>query len=64
METQHWIGVAYDCGYINRKQAIELRDKSQEIGRILGGMMAKASKFSNPEALALRETQAEYFIEN
>ena len=33
----------------------------EEIGRLLGGMMAKADLFCNPEALSIREEQAPYF---
>lgn len=61
METQHWIGIAFDCGYLNREQASSLKAQSEEIGRLLAGMIAKAEKFSNPEALTLRDEQAEYF---
>ncbi len=64
METQHWIGIAYDCGYLDHEQATNLKNQCQEIGRILGGMLATADQFSNPEALTLRENQAEYFTEN
>ena len=61
METQHWVGVAFDCGYLNREQAASLRATCEEIGRLLASMIAKANKFSNPKALQVREEQAEYF---
>jgi len=59
-ETQHWIEVACDCGYLSRTQADILLEKCMEIGRLLGGMMAKAEMFCNSDALSLREDQAFY----
>ncbi|MDO9130944.1 MAG: four helix bundle protein [Anaerolineales bacterium] len=61
METQHWVGIAFDCGYLNREQATVLKTKCEEIGRILAGMISKAESFCNPEALTVREEQVEYF---
>ena len=57
-ETQHWIETAADCGYITRSQAADLLAKYSEIGRLLGGMIAKADLFCNPQALSIREEQA------
>lgn len=59
-ETQHWLGIALDCGYISLEQTRELVEKCEEIGRMLGGMMSKADSFCNPEALSLREEQTPY----
>jgi four helix bundle protein len=61
-ETQHWIETASDCGYLAPKQAIVLREKCEEVGRLLGGMMAKASLFCGEPAKTLRESTAEYFV--
>jgi hypothetical protein len=61
METQHWLEVAIGCGYISQGEADSLFERCAEIGRLLGGMMAKASHFCKPESLSLREVQAEYF---
>ena len=52
METQHWLGVAYDCGYIDKDTERALILRCEEIGRMLGSMIAKASVFCNPEALS------------
>jgi four helix bundle protein len=52
METQHWLGVAYDCGYIDKDTERSLISRCEEIGRMLGSMIAKASVFCNPEALS------------
>ncbi|MFH1908343.1 MAG: four helix bundle protein, partial [Chloroflexota bacterium] len=47
METQHWIGIAFDCGYLNYEQAAALKAKCEEIGRILARMISKAESFCN-----------------
>ena len=61
-ETQHWLETALDCEYISKKEADMLLERYAEIGRLLGGMMAKAELFCNPGALAVHEEQAAYFI--
>jgi len=62
METQHWLETALDCEYINQDAMKAFLAKYyEEIGRLLGGMMAKADLFCNPEALSIREEQAPYF---
>jgi four helix bundle protein len=61
-ETQHWIETARDCGYLTENQATALRRECEEIGRLLGGMMAKADSFCGKPARALCESAAEYFI--
>jgi len=63
-ETQHWIEVALECEYVTRVQSEALFKQCAEVGRLLGGMMAKADSFCNPDALYIREEQAEYFITN
>ena len=60
LETQHWIETAADCDYITHPQAADLLAKYAEIGRLLGGMIAKADLFCNPEALSIHEEQAFY----
>jgi four helix bundle protein len=61
-ETQHWIETASDCEYLTPKQAVVLREKCEEIGRLLGGMMAKASLFCGEPTKTLRESTTEYFV--
>jgi len=61
LETQHWIETAADCSYISQQEMAHLLKSYEEIGRLLGGMMTKAHKFSNPQAL-LRESAPPYFI--
>ena len=61
-ETQHWIETAADCDYLTPEQAVVLRKKCEEVGRLLGGMMAKADLFCGKPARALRELSVEYFV--
>lgn len=60
-ETQHWIETALDCNYLAPSEAEVLLEKCAEIGRLLGGMIAKADPFCNPASLILREEQSLYF---
>jgi hypothetical protein len=52
-----------DCGYLSQDQATVLNSKSEEIGRMLNGMMAKAYLFCNSPQ-SLREPESQYFINN
>lgn len=63
-ETQHWIETALDCKYISQEEADQLLEKCTEIGRLLGGMMAKAEQFCKPFPYKIREEQAEYFVDS
>ena len=44
-ETQVWIDYARDCGYWSRALADELTAAYEEVGRMLGGMIAHPEKF-------------------
>lgn len=63
-ETQHWIEVASDCGYISGPEGDELLEQYAEIGRLPGGMIAKAHLFCNPDALSIRDEVALYITED
>lgn len=60
-ETQHWIDTAADCAYINETEKIALIRKCEEIGRLLGGMMAKSEKFCSKPPHIIRKEAVEYF---
>lgn len=64
METQHWIGTALDCEYIDQKTNNQLVAKCLEIGRMLNGMMDKADMFCGEPPSAVREEAAVYFTES
>ena len=59
-ETQHWLEIALDCGYINPGDKKVLQDLCQEIGKMLASMIMKASQFCG-EPAQVRETSPEYF---
>jgi four helix bundle protein len=61
METQHWIEIASDCGYMDAEQSAQLVKRCVEIGRLLNGMIEKAAMFGESLQIANDET-AEYFI--
>jgi four helix bundle protein len=46
-ETQVWIDFAYACGYISETLQTRWREGYEEIGRMLGGMIAHPEKFCN-----------------
>jgi len=45
METCHWLQTACDCGYFDGKQLLLLKTQSEEVGRMLAGMIAKSNRF-------------------
>ncbi len=63
-ETQHWIRTALDCEYLSQEEANILLEKCAEIGRLLGGMMAKSGKFCRPSPYNIHEEQVEYFVDS
>jgi four helix bundle protein len=63
-ETQHWIRTALDCEDLSKEEAASLLAKCAEIGRLLGGIMAKSDKFCRPFPYNIREEHAEYFVDS
>jgi len=59
-ETQHWIETAVECGYLDVKRGADLVERCRSVGRLLGGMMAKADLFCGQGAKALREEAIDY----
>src|SRR5688572_16449792 len=45
LEAQHWIDVAFDCGYLNEEQQTLVLANLSEIGRMLHSMINKADQF-------------------
>ncbi len=54
-ETQHWVEMAWDAGYLDKKVRDELIDDCLEIGRLLSGMIAKSDRFCGVLDQTLRE---------
>ena len=46
-ETQVWLDFAHACGYLSEDRQLELRRGYEEVGRMLGGMMAHPERFSH-----------------
>jgi four helix bundle protein len=44
-ETEHWIHIALDCGYLTKEQANVLLEQLREIGRMLNSMINKSDQF-------------------
>ena len=64
MESQHWIIVAFDDGYVPREEARRLGEMAMEIGRMLGEMMQNPESFCGTEYSSIvKETPATYFVE-
>jgi four helix bundle protein len=55
METQHWLGEACDCHYVDPKRAGELTEELLQIGRMLNSMMDKADSFCGQNHSVVRE---------
>ena len=45
-ETQVWVDFAESCGYLPKQRQSELRMGYEEVGRMLGGMIAHPESFS------------------
>ena len=46
-ETQVWIDFACECGYLPKNLQIELRKAYEELGRMLGSMIAHPERFNH-----------------
>lgn len=44
-ETQHWIEIAFDCGYISEETSDKLLKQCASIGKMLYSMISKATLF-------------------
>jgi four helix bundle protein len=45
-ETQVWLDFVHECGYLSETRQLELRKGYEEVGRMLGGMIAHPERFS------------------
>jgi hypothetical protein len=60
LETQHWLAVAFDSGYISRDDTRRLGELCLEVGCMLGEMIVKADRFCRPDDNQLREEPPAY----
>ena len=51
LETQHWLEIARDCGYLDEQQARLLLTQTEEVGRLIGSMIAHAASFCTPKPM-------------
>ena len=51
LETQHWLEVARDCGYLDEQQTKLLLAQTEEVGRLIGSMIAHATSFCAPKPM-------------
>jgi four helix bundle protein len=63
-ETVHWIETAADCEYLSSDLTLDLKSQCAEIGRLIGGMIAKSALFCKGSDRSVREPVGDYFIDN
>lgn len=44
-ETEHWLSVTFQCGYIEEYTFLELTRSCKSINQLIGGMISKADQF-------------------
>jgi len=54
-ETQVWLDFALDCGYLSMKQHEQLAGGYDEIGRMLGSMIASPERFAPGQKAELQK---------
>ena len=59
-ETQHWLDIAVDCGYVTLEQIAEMQVELAEVGRMLQHMMDRADAFKGEDYGRVREAPASY----
>jgi len=62
METQHWVGEAFDCGYVSATEADLLNSGLEEVGRMLNSMIEKSDSFCGPPETTIHDPAGDYFI--
>jgi len=60
-ESQHWVEIAFDCGYITIDVVRKLNRDLAEVGRLLYGMIDKSDMFCNQKPDRVCEEETEYF---
>jgi four helix bundle protein len=60
LETQHWLTVAFDSGYLSAEETRRLGGLCVEVGRMLGTMISQADQFCQSEP-TVHEDSPDYF---
>ena len=55
LETQHWISIAFSCGYLESDAKVILLRELSEIGRMLHSMIEHSSAFCTKNSDSVRE---------
>lgn len=45
-ETQTWLDYSRDCGYLSKETCEKLNSEYEQVGRMIGGMIANPEKFT------------------
>lgn len=45
-ETQTWLDYSRDCGYLSKENCERLNNEYEQVGRMIGGMIANPEKFA------------------
>ena len=61
LETEHWLEIAEECGYLKPEQVEVLITELSEIGRMLSSMITKAHSFCGQGPDRVGERSAAYF---
>jgi four helix bundle protein len=61
-ETQHWLDIAVECGYVPEAQARAIVKDLYAIGAMLYSMVRKSDLFCQPDSDRVREDLAEYIV--
>ena len=62
-ETQHWIEIAEDCGYISHEKSQLMVERCRELGDLLKDMLEQAPLINNSPTRSAGGTPPEYRIE-
>jgi four helix bundle protein len=62
-ETQHWIEIAEDCGYISHEKSQLMVERCREVGNLLKEMLDQAPLINNSPTRLTGGASAEYLIE-
>jgi hypothetical protein len=62
--TQHWLGIALSCDYLDSEQEERLKISLREIGKMLNGMMTKAHLFCGQDIFLIQEESDIFYIKD
>lgn len=60
LETEHWVEIARECGYVSQEQFEQLMANLEAVGRMLSAMVQKSHLFCAVRSDRVREDIADY----